>query len=66
MQQTMNTLADEIIRMVEANRSAINALDYGEISFRAHQGRLVEMTGAKTVKLTASLELKFLPLKDRE
>ena len=64
MQQTGNTLADEIIRIIQINRSAINALDYGEVSFRAHQGHLIEVTAARTVKLSAGLQLCLLPLKN--
>ncbi len=56
-------LADEIIRIVQINRSAINGLDYGEVRFRVHQGHLVEITAGKTVKLTATYRLQFVPLK---
>lgn len=63
MQPAKRNLADEIIRLVEMNRAAINALEYGEISFRAHQSRLIEVTAAKTLKLSAGLQLCLLPLK---
>jgi len=66
MPQSTQTLADEIIRMVEINRTVINALDYGEISFRAHQGHLIEVTTARTLKLSAGKQLYTLPLKSDE
>jgi hypothetical protein len=55
--QSAQTLADEIIRMVEINRTVINSLDYGEIGFRTHQGHLIEVTAARTVKLSAGKQL---------
>ena len=63
MPQSTLTLADEIIRMVEINRAVINSLDYGEIGFRAHQGHLIEVTAARTLKLSAGKQLCALPLK---
>jgi len=66
MPQSTLTLADEIIRLVEINRSAINALDYGEIGFRAHQGHLIEVTAARTLKLSAGKQLSAPRLKPDE
>ena len=59
-------MADEIIHIVQVNRTTINALDYGEISFRAHQSHLIEVTTAKTLKLSAGVQLSLLPLKNPE
>lgn len=64
MQQQNRTFADEIIRMVEMNRTAINGLDYGEVSFRAHQGHLIEVSAGRTLKLSAGLQISLLPLKE--
>jgi hypothetical protein len=66
MPQSTQTLADEIIRMVEINRTMINALDYGEIGFRAHQGHLIEVTATKKLKLSAGKQLHMLRLKAQD
>jgi hypothetical protein len=50
-------LADEIVRLVEINRTTINGLTYGDVIFRVHQGRLVEVTAAQTLKLSAGTQL---------
>ena len=63
MSQTTNKLAEEIIRLVEINRTTINGLAYGEVIFRIHQGRLVAIAAAETLQLSASVQLCPLSLK---
>jgi hypothetical protein len=63
MNQPTNKLADEIIRLVEINRTTINALNYGDVIFRIHQGRIVEMTAVETLKLSVGSQLCPLVLK---
>ena len=63
MSQPTNKLADEIIRLVEINRTMINALNYGNVIFRIHQGRLVEVGASETLKLSAGTQLCPLVLK---
>jgi hypothetical protein len=63
MNQPTNKLADEIIRLVEINRTTINALNYGDVIFRIHQGRLVEVGASETLKLSAGTQLCPLVLK---
>ncbi len=63
MQQIDRTLADEIVRLVQINRTAINGRSYGEIIFRIHQGQIVEVTAAETLKLSAGAQLCPLLLK---
>lgn len=64
MSQLANKLADEIIRLVEINRTTINALTYGDVIFRVHQGRLVEVGVSETLKLSAGMQLCPLILKN--
>ncbi|MBI5304109.1 MAG: hypothetical protein HY868_18385 [Chloroflexi bacterium] len=64
MSQPTNKLADEIVRLVEINRTTINALNYGDVIFRIHQGRIVEVTAAETLKLSAGTQLCPLLLKN--
>ncbi len=64
MSQPTNKLADEIVRLVEINRTTINALNYGDVIFRIHQGRLVEVTASETLKLSAGMQLCPLGLKN--
>jgi hypothetical protein len=61
--QSGRTLADEVIRLVEINRTTINALNYGDVIFRIHQGRIVEVTAAETLKLSGGMYLCPLRLK---
>lgn len=63
MSQPTNKLADEIVRLVEINRTTINGLTYGDVIFRIHQGRIVEVTAAETLKLSAGTQLCPLSLK---
>lgn len=64
MSQPTSKLADEIIRLVEINRTTINGLTYGDVSFKIHQGRIVEVTAAETLKLSVSVQLCPLLLKN--
>jgi hypothetical protein len=63
MSQTGRTLADEIVRLIEINRTTINGLTYGDVIFKIHQGRIVEVTAAETLKLSAGMYLCPLRLK---
>jgi hypothetical protein len=64
--QAGRTLADEITRLIEINRTTINGLTYGDLIFRAHQGRLVEVIASETLKLAAGAQLCPLLLKKDE
>jgi len=64
MIQPANKLADEIVRLVEINRTTINGLTYGDVIFRIHQGRIVEVTAGQTLKLSAGMQLCPLILKE--
>ncbi len=66
MTQSARTLADEIIRLVEINRTTINALDHGKIIFGIHQGHLVEVTTSDTLNLRAGVTLRPVKLKAKE
>jgi hypothetical protein len=57
MTQPARALADELIRLIEINRTTINGLTYGDVIFRIHQGRLVEMIASETLKLSAGTQL---------
>ncbi len=59
-------LADELIRIIEINRTVINGLTFGEIIFRSHQGRLFEVTAMETLKMAAGAQLCPLGLKKEE
>ncbi|CAG0947248.1 hypothetical protein ANRL1_03862 [Anaerolineae bacterium] len=63
MTQPVSKLADEIMRLVEINRTTINALNYGDVVFRIHQGRLVEVIASNALKLSAGTQLYPLVLK---
>ena len=63
MSQPTNKLADEFIRLVEINHTTINALNYGDVIFRIHQGRLVEVIASETLKLSAGMQMCPLLLK---
>jgi len=62
MNQPTNKLADEIIRLVEINRTTINGLNYGDVIFKIHQGRLVEVIASETLKLSVGTQLSPLKL----
>lgn len=66
MSQPTSKLADEILRLVEINRTTINGLTYGDVIFRIHQGRLVEVIVSETLKLSAAIQLCPLSLKESE
>lgn len=63
MHQTTRTLTEEIVRLVEINRTTINGLTYGDVIFKIHQGRIVEVTAAETLKLSAGMQMCPLRLK---
>ena len=63
MSQSPSQLADEISRLVEINRTTINGLNYGDVTFRIHHGRLVEVIASETLKLSAGAQLCPLVLK---
>ncbi len=60
------SLADEVIRLVEINRTTINGLAYGEVIFRIHRGRLVAVSAAETLQLSAGVQLCPLSLKSEK
>jgi hypothetical protein len=64
--QSGHTLADEIIRLIEINRTTINALGHGKIIFGIHQGHLVEVTTSDTLNLTAGVTLRHVRMKAKE
>lgn len=66
MNQPGQTLADEIIRVVQINRTTLNGLDHGEIIFRVHQGHLVEVTTSETLRLSTRSQLSPINLKVKE
>lgn len=66
MSQVTSKLADEIVRLVEINRTTINGLTYGEVIFKIHQGRLVEVIASETLKLSAGIQLCPLSLRKSE
>lgn len=63
MSQTGRTLADEVIRLVEINRTTINGLTYGDVIFKIHQGRIVEVTVVETLKISTGSMLHAVALK---
>ncbi len=62
MKQPTSKLAEEIIRLVEINRTTLNGLAYGEVIFKIHQGRLVAVSVAETLQLSAGIRLCPLSL----
>lgn len=66
MNQSSQTLADEIIRLVQINRTTLNGLDHGEIIFRVHQGHIVEVTTTETLRLSTRSQISPITLKSRE
>ena len=63
MDQPPLSLTDEIIRLVEINRARIDALQFGEMVFRVHQGRLIELGATESVRISAGTQLKVPALK---
>ncbi len=59
-------LADELIRIIEINRTVINGLTFGEIIFKSYRGHLVEVTAMETLKMAAGAQLCPLVLKEDE
>ncbi len=66
MNQSSLTLADEIVRVIQLNRTTINGLQFGEVVFRTHQGRLIEVMAAETLKLSVGARLCPLRLRREE
>lgn len=66
MNQLEHALAEEIIRVVQINRTTINGLDHGEIVFRVHQGHLVEVTTSETLRLSTRSQFSPISLKEKE
>jgi hypothetical protein len=62
MSQPISNLADEIVRIVQINRVRINGLEYGQVVFKAHKGRLVEVTASETMQLSAGSTLRVTSL----
>ena len=63
MQSSNRTLADDMLFLIELNRMTINGLDCGEIIFKAHRGRLVEVTTSETLRLSSGNALHPVALK---
>ncbi len=59
-------LADELIRIIEINRTIINGLTFGEVIFRSHRAHLVEVTATETLKMATGAQLCPLSLKREE
>ncbi len=66
MSPSVRTLAEEMIRFIQINRTTLNGLDHGTVTFNVYRGTLVEATASETVKLTASAQLCPLSLKSAE
>jgi hypothetical protein len=64
MEQQQRSLAEEIIRRVETNRTAINGLEHGVLLFRVYRGQLAQMAATTTLNLSAGDLLCPLVLKD--
>ena len=43
-------LADEIISMVQINRTAINGMEYGQLVLEVYEGRLVEIKTGSSLR----------------
>ena len=63
MQSSKRTLADDMLFLIELNRTTINGLDCGEIIFKAHRGHLVEVTTSETLRLSSGSALHPIVLK---
>ncbi len=64
MNPRTHLIADEITRVVQINHTTINGLTYGDLIFRIHQGRLVEVIASEVLKLSNGIQLCPLTLKD--
>ncbi len=66
MSPSAPSLAAEIIRLVEINRTTINGLAYGEVIFKIHRGRLVAVAASETMQLSVGVQLSPLSLKSEK
>ena len=57
-------LTDEIMLVLEVNRAKFDALEFGEIVFRVHKGRLKEFGASETLRMEAGVQLSPVPLKN--
>jgi hypothetical protein len=64
MSQTQRRLAEEIIRRIETNRTAINGLEHGVLLFRVYRGQLAQMAATTTLNLSAGEVFCPLVLED--
>ncbi len=60
MTPTQRSLAEEMIRRIEKNRTAINELEHGVLVFRVYRGQLTQIAATTTLHLSAGD--KFCPL----
>jgi hypothetical protein len=56
MNRPLSKLAEEIIRLVEINRTTIKGPTYGDVVFKIHQGRLGKVLASETLKLAAGTQ----------
>ncbi len=66
MDQSSPRLTDEIILLLEINRAKFDALEFGEIVFRVHKGKLREFGALETMRVEAGVQLSPLSLKKYE
>ncbi len=57
-------LTDEIMLVLEINRAKFDALEFGEIVFRVHKGRLKEFGASETMRMDAGVQLSPHSLKN--
>ena len=57
-------LTDEIMLVLEINRAKFDTLEFGEIVFRVHKGRLKEFGASETLRIDAGVQLSPVPLKN--
>ncbi len=64
MDQSSPRLTDEIILLLEINRAKFDALEFGEIVFRVHKGKLREFGALETMRVEAGVQLSPLSLRN--
>lgn len=57
-------LTDQIIRVVEINRAALNGLTFGQVTFDVARGELVGLSASTNVRLSAGAQLCPLALRN--